>query len=119
MKKVLAVLALLFLATPSYAGCVMSLEGSDRAIKAHGMIKHTFTGQRLAALVEVLREKTPEFALEPDTTVIWVLEIPQDSVALIIEINEAASCATYKPEEAPLAAARQIILEVSRRTAGA
>jgi hypothetical protein len=116
MFKVLATLALLlFSATPSNAACVMSLDGADKAIAEYRMVRHVFANQRLLALVDVIRERTPQFTLEEDTTAIWLLELPDAEVGFVIEVND--KCVTFRPEQAPLAAVRQLVIEVSRRMA--
>ena len=116
MKKLLVILALLS-ATPASAACVMGLEGADRAIAQHRMTKHVLTEQRLLAFVDLMRERIPQYALEEDTTAIWLIEIPEAPVGLIIEVND--KCVTFKPEEAPIAAIRGVLIEISKRVVGA
>lgn len=123
MRLLAALLVALFaLGAPAHAGCVMGLDGADKAIAQYGMKKHVLDGQRLLAFVDLSRERTPQYKLEEDTTAIWLIEAPetgnpQTDVGFLIEVSD--KCVTYKPEQIPLAAVKHILNEIARRVVGA
>lgn len=119
MKKYLTYYTLIYFLSsvvPAGAACVMGLDGADKAITQNGMTKHVFAGQHLKALVAVLNEMGP-FELEPDTTSVWLIEVPEAPVGIVIEVSD--KCVTFKPQQVPAAVLKHLLVEVSRRMVGA